>query len=915
MIKFYNYCLLILFFYGLNMFSQTFERQIFSSADDAEEKHDGSDVLTTSSDLEMMFDTFNNQGLQTIGLRFDAIAIPSNATITKSYIQFTADGNSDGNMIILIQGEDVAHSSSFVEVSNNISNRTTTTASVVWDNIPSWEDAAAGQAQRTPDVSSIISEVISSNGWVSNSPITFIVTGNGNEAILRKAESFDGDSLLAPRLVIEYISNSNADLGLTSISKPSSTIFQNASGIVQAKITSFGNLLATDYHVSYSIDGHLMANEPGVVPLSAGQSIVFTFAQRADLSIFGTYNLSVEVTINNDENLANNSLTKQVVVLDEVAPLFFNQQSAWRYWDNAENPGPDWNAINFDASDWLVGVGQFGFGDGDEDTVLNNGLVSYYFRKKIQIIDVNTLDNLFVKIIHDDAAVLFINGREVLRTELMPLGEINHTTTARQRTNNNIESDYFTYKIASDFFVTGENTLAVTVRNVSADDDDFSFDCFIVPNYIYTNNGPYVFYEGDDVIVEEITPEGLVSNTYTTAVGLELTIKLPHMNTSFTLSIKPEITLEPAVDTQTPSKFLAISDFDGHIEGLTQLLRGEGVIDEDFNWSYGDGHLMISGDLFDRGFHIPESMWLLYKLESEAEAEGGKIHLIIGNHEIFNITDDWRFVETKYFNGVQLMGRRMIALYAAHSELGRWLRSKNIIERVGDYAFMHGGIKPEVAALNLTYQEMNDYGRLIMNGLPCPNSDCEDVTGGDGLYWYRGMVEEELSQQEVDTILDGLAVQSVVLGHTKAANIRSLYEGRVIAIDMFHVSNFNSGFMRALQFELGCFFSFSTSSSGETYTPLDPDCEQSLGTAITLNGDRELQIYPNPSRHLLHIKMPSHTVGESYYTIVNMEAKIVSQGIIYKEEASIDVGHYATGRYIVMIKNADRIIKGSFLLK
>lgn len=913
MTKFNNYFLLIFFLYGLNVFSQTFERQILSSPDDAEEKFDGSDVLTDSSDLELMYDTFNDQGLQTVGLRFDNIAIPSNATITNAYIQFTADGDNDGNITITIEGEDVVNSGSFVDATNNISNRTTTTASVTWNNIPDWIDDAAGLDQRTPDLSTIVSEIISSNGWQSSNPITFILTGTGNEDDRRKAESFDGGTTVAPKLVIEYSSNSNVDLELSSISLPTSTTYQNAAALVQAEIRSFGNLTATNYDVSYSINGSLIATEPGTVPLTVGQSTTFTFAQTADLNALGTYELSVEVTINNDENPANNEITKEISVVNEVEDIFFNQESAWRYWDDAADPGANWNNVSFDDALWLVGAGQFGFGDGDEETLVSNGLVSYYFRKKVTV--TSAPDEVYIKLMHDDGAMVFVNGVEVLRSELIPLGTITHATSARQRTNNSTENDYFTYKISPSFFVTGENTIAITVRNTSAGDEDFSFDCYIIPNYTYDQDGPYVYYDGDDIIVEEVTPGGLVSNTYTTTAGLELTCELPHMGTSFTFSLKPEITIEPSVDFETPSKFLAISDFDGHIAGLTQVLRGEGIIDEEFNWTYGDGHLMISGDLFDRGFHIQESMWLLYKLESEAEAQGGKIHLIIGNHEMFNMVDDWRYVETKYFNDAHLMGRRMLELYDVNTELGRWLRSKNIIERVGDYAFLHGGITPEIAALGLTYDEINDYGRLRMNGTTCPNSDCTDVNSSDGIYWYRGMVEEELTQGQVNDIIDGFSVESVILGHTKDTNIRSLYEGRVIAIDMFHVNNFNGGFMKALQFELGCFFSFRTSASGETYTLLDPNCEQTLGTAITLNGNDQLQLYPNPSADSLNIKMPSNTVGNYDYTIVDMQGKKVSQGIINQEMSTIDVDGYASGKYILIIKNSDTIIKGSFILK
>ena len=306
---------IFVFFLSAPVFSQTFERQILSSADDAEEKFDGSDVLTSSSDLEMMYDTFNDQGLQTIGLRFDDITIPSNATISNAYIQFTADGNNSGNLTIIIKGEDVANSSSFTDTNNNISNRATTASSAVWNNIPSWVDDASGLDQRTPDISTIISEIISSNGWQGGNPITFILTGTGSENEKRKAESFDGSSALAPKLVFEYSLNTDVDLELTSCITPTSAMYQTAAAIVQVEITNYGNLTASDYMVSYAINGDLIATEPGTIPLSTGESTIFTFIQSLDLSVLGIYNLSIEVTITSDENLDNNILTKVTVFI------------------------------------------------------------------------------------------------------------------------------------------------------------------------------------------------------------------------------------------------------------------------------------------------------------------------------------------------------------------------------------------------------------------------------------------------------------------------------------------------------------------------------------------------------------------------------------------------------------------------
>jgi hypothetical protein len=756
-----NFCLFVLLVaISPTTWAQTFEQQIQSSTDDAEEKFDGSYVTTSSSDIEMVYDSWNSQGLQTLGLRFDNIAIPANSLITNAYIQFTADGSSSGNVTMTINGEDEYSALAFANSTNNISGRTPTSASVVWSAIPSWSDNQAGANQRTPDLSAIVDEVITSNSWQSGNPIAFVITGDGSSSVLRKAYSYDEDAAKAAKLVIEYTSLSDVDLAITSCITPTDYDYPNAASIVQVELLSYGNLTASSYNVSYSINGSLVATEPGIVPLDLGQSTTFTFAQTTDLSVLGSYDLDVEVTILNDEDSTNNILSKTITIINEVDPTFFAQGSSWRHWNSASNPGVSWNTVGYNDDSWPVGIGHFGFGEGDEQTELNSNDISYYFRKTIDVPDVSLLNDVYMHLVHDDAAIVYINGQEVFRTELMPLGAIGHNTYARQSNNESTENEFYTYKFDPSYFVNGENTIAISVRKRDASDADLSFDCFLTPTFLYNQDGPYVYYDGGNVIVEEVTPTGLVSNTYTSTTGLQLTCTLPHMSTSFSFPMKSQIDIEPSEYGPTPPKFLTISDFDGHIEGFTMILKDEGIIDNNFDWTYGNGHLVISGDLFDRGFHVTECMWLLYKLESEAEAQGGKVHLIIGNHEMFNVTDDWRYVEVKYFNNAHLMGKRMSELYDSDTELGRWLRSKNIIERIGNYAVTHGGISPEVSALNLTYDQMNDYGRMEMNGI-CTSADCAEVNGSDGTYWYRGMAEEDLTQAEVDGIISGLGVDRI----------------------------------------------------------------------------------------------------------------------------------------------------------
>jgi hypothetical protein len=894
--------------------AQTFEQHIQSSSDDAEEKFDGSFVTFSSSDIELVYDSWNSQGLQTIGLRFDNINIPANSTINNAYIQFTADGSYSGDLTINIKGERVANSAAFLNTDNNISGRLTTNADADWTITEPWSDNQSGVNQRTPDLTAIISEIMTSNGWQFGNPLTFILGGNGGADAKRRAYSFDEDPAKSAKLFIEYTSLFDVDLAVSGIEIPSEYIYPTPSSSVKVEVQSFGNLAVDNYELSFYIDGNLMATESSQQSLNQGESTTFTFTQTANLSTLGDYTIQAKVNALNGEDLnsSNNVFSKTVHVIKEVDTLFFSQGSFWRYWDSSAEPDAIWNSANYNDSAWSIGLSHFGFGEGDEQTELNSGQATYYLRKKVNFPSINDISELYMHLVHDDAVVVYINGQEAFRTELMPLGQISHTTTARQDGNLSNENEFYTYKLESSLFTNGINTIAVSLHNRSTSNSDLSFDCFMTADYQYSQDGPYVFYHGDTIIVKEVKPEGVISNTYFSLDDIELTCYLPHMNTSFSFALKDQISIEPSEQNKTPSKFLSISDFDGHIEAFTMLLRGEGIIDDSFNWIYGEGHLIISGDLFDRGFHVTECMWLLYKLESEAEAQGGKVHLVIGNHEMFNLKDDWRYVEVKYFNNAHLLGKRMKELYDSNTELGRWLRSKNIIERLGDYAFMHGGISPEVSSLNLSYDQINTYGRLEMDG-DCITSDCEIVTGSDGVYWYRGMAQEALTQEQVDEFVDKLGVKRVIIGHTKGSSVRSLYEGRVLAIDMYHMDNFEDGFMEALQFELGCFYKFHTENNEQTYTLID-ECDDFDTTAILeINAEGQLQIYPNPTVSHLNIKLPQN--ADSYdYSIINSAGQKVGDGKINSSLSSISLLGYTSGKYFVVLQNAKSRISGYFIL-
>ncbi len=186
-------------------------------------------------------------------------------------------------------------------------------------------------------------------------------------------------------------------------------------------------------------------------------------------------------------------------------------------------------------------------------------------------------------------------------------------------------------------------------------------------------------------------------------------------------------------------RVVALSDVHGAYEPMSKTLVNAGVIDEDGHWVGGETHLVITGDLLDRGPDSRLVMDLLMRLETEAEAAGGKAHLLIGNHEAMNLVGDLRYVAREEYaafaadesaderehwfqrdvaragleNGDELALRARFdeshppgffahrRAFAADGEYGAWLLTKPLVVVINETAFVHGGLSPLIAGMGL----------------------------------------------------------------------------------------------------------------------------------------------------------------------------------------------------------------------
>lgn len=187
-------------------------------------------------------------------------------------------------------------------------------------------------------------------------------------------------------------------------------------------------------------------------------------------------------------------------------------------------------------------------------------------------------------------------------------------------------------------------------------------------------------------------------------------------------------------------RVVAISDIHGAYDAFVETLKAAALVDERLDWRGGKTHLVIVGDIVDRGDRSRAAMDLLMRLEPQAQAAGGRVHVVLGNHELMNLVGDLRYVSRAEFaafaaeetplmrdaayarylagaRGAGLAGRRLSRedfderfpagffahrrAFAASGTYGRWLLGKPLVLRINDTLFAHAGLSEALSAQSL----------------------------------------------------------------------------------------------------------------------------------------------------------------------------------------------------------------------
>lgn len=246
------------------------------------------------------------------------------------------------------------------------------------------------------------------------------------------------------------------------------------------------------------------------------------------------------------------------------------------------------------------------------------------------------------------------------------------------------------------------------------------------------------------------------------------------------------------------ARLVAIGDLHGDLRALRAALRLAGAIDSDDRWIGKDLTVVQTGDQIDRGDQDREVLDVLEKLEGEAKAAGGALHVLNGNHELMNVGFDFRYVTRRSFESFEDFSNRAhgraervrpeergrAAAFAPGSEYAQKLARHLTVAVVGDSLFAHGGVLP--AHVDYGLSRINAEAQSYLSGkradLP-PALSAEDAP-----VWTREYGSPEVSAascQLVSRVLEQVGAKRLIVGHTvQKGGISAACQDRLFRIDV-----------------------------------------------------------------------------------------------------------------------------------
>lgn len=238
--------------------------------------------------------------------------------------------------------------------------------------------------------------------------------------------------------------------------------------------------------------------------------------------------------------------------------------------------------------------------------------------------------------------------------------------------------------------------------------------------------------------------------------------------------------LAPFALAQT--RIVAVGDIHGDYANALKVLQLAGVTNGAGNWTGGSATLVQTGDVIDRGPDTIKLYRWFIQLRREAEQAGGRFVMLLGNHELMNLSGNLKDVsdEEKRSFGGEVERRKA---FAKDGWIGRFLRTLNIAAKINGTVFVHGGISPKFATtVALLNRQAHDF---ILNDAPDKLAS-HALFQDDGPLWFRDYAKEDGACDGLERALKALDAKRMVMGHTitPSHNIATRCADRAFFIDV-----------------------------------------------------------------------------------------------------------------------------------
>jgi hypothetical protein len=316
---------------------------------------------------------------------------------------------------------------------------------------------------------------------------------------------------------------------------------------------------------------------------------------------------------------------------------------------------------------------------------------------------------------------------------------------------------------------------------------------------------------------------------------------------------------------ETSERIVAVADVHGAYDRFVAILRAAGLVDGRARWSGGRAVLVQTGDVLDRGPQSKRVLDLLRQLERDAERAGGRVHALLGNHEVMRLVGQWNDVSPAeyaafrthdsndvreqlyaivstdaakraraasepfdasafrrhFMKEIPLGYVEMRQAFAPKGTYGEWLRQRPAMVMINGVAFVHGGIDAESAALGC--EAINTAVRQDVSIVDPTLDQIKAMLAGKetGPLWYRGLVQGP-APGDVVGVFERLGARALVVGHTPVTGtpVAPRFENRVFPIDtgMLGGKFYPQGFSSALEI------------NGDSVTAIYVDRREPLGS-------------------------------------------------------------------------------------